>query len=236
MIVDIDQNHKTKLIVLKPKIIDNEIKEIINKNKTKLFRRFLKKPKPYEVHVHSITLVYEPLMILSGEYTADFYQKAIHEIKVENNVKELVFQDGMFPASNFSVSEKFSSKLQKNIVPVTLEEHTFVSHEKEIVIDHHGKLREFKYKVNTDSIENYPKRTLKKNTVREFEIKEEAAIKKLIKTIQSHDTFEDVRDLNENIKINQITTIYVPIYEARLIGPKKKVEIFRYDSIKKKSI
>ena len=52
--------------------------------------------------------------------------------------------------------------------------------------------------------------------------------------MQTHEAFEDVRDLNENLTINEITEIYVPIYEARLIGPKKKVEILRFDAVKKK--
>ena len=75
---------------------------------------------------------------------------------------------------------------------------------------------------------------LKKNTVREFEITEETAIKKLAKLLQSHDTFEEVRDINENLVVDEITKIYVPIYEARLVGPKKKVKILRYDTVKKK--
>jgi len=33
---------------------------------------------------------------------------------------------------------------------------------------------------------------------------------------------------------NEIIELYVPIYEARLIGPKKNVRLMRIDSIRKK--
>ena len=126
--------------------------------------------------------------------------------------------------------------LRKNTVPIKLEEHVFVEKEMEILLDHHGKESNFSYKVNTKDIENYPKRVLKKNIVREFEITEEVAIKKLVKSLQTYEEFNDVRDLNECLKVNEIVTIYVPIYEARLIGPKKKVEILRYDTVKNKAL
>ena len=42
------------------------------------------------------------------------------------------------------------------------------------------------------------------------------------------------RNLEEKITINEIIELYVPIYEARLIGPKKNVRLMRIDSIRKK--
>ena len=234
MIVDVAKKPKSKIVVLKPQTERLQVEKIIDKNKTKSFRRFLKTPEPHEIHMHSLTMIYEPLMILSGKYSADFFRKASHEVRVDQNVKELVFEDGIFPSSNFSPSRRIGEQLRKNTVPIKLEEHVFVEKEMEIVLDHHGKKRNFSYKVNTKDVENYPKRVLKKNTVREFEITEEAAIKKLAKYLQTHEEFDDVRDLNEHLKVNEIVTVYVPIYEARLIGPKKKVEILRYDAVKKK--
>ena len=234
MIVDTEQKSKTKVIVLKPHVENVEVQELVEKKKTDYFRHLLRKPDKSEVHVHSLTLMYEPLMILSGQYNADFLRKTVHEVKVDHNVKEIIFGEGVFPASNYTTSDKFGSKLRGNSVPLELEEHVFVTEEKELILDHHGENRKFTYKVDAKDVENYPKRILKKNTVKEFEITEEAAIKKLANSLQTHQTFEDVRDLNENLVINEITQIYIPIYEARLIGPKKKVEILRYDAIKKK--
>ncbi|MCA9813183.1 MAG: hypothetical protein KC483_10045 [Nitrosarchaeum sp.] len=236
MIVDVKKKPKTKNIVLKPQAKNDTVNDVIEKNKTKLFRHLLKTPKSDEVHVHSLSMIYEPLMILSGTYNADFLRKATHELSVEHNVKEIVFGDGIFPSSNFTLSNKLVTKMRKNTVKVELEEHVFVANGKEIVLDNHGELRDFTYKVDTKDVENYPNAVLKKNTVREFEMTEETAIKKLVKLLQSHDTFEEVRDLNESLIVDDITKIYVPIFEARLVGPKKKVKILRYDAVKKKLV
>ena len=42
----------------------------------------------------------------------------------------------------------------------------------------------------------------------------------------------DVRDLSDEFVLREISEIYVPIFEARLIGPKKKVGIIRIDSVR----
>ena len=44
----------------------------------------------------------------------------------------------------------------------------------------------------------------------------------------------DVRDVTEEFDLREITEVYVPIFEARLIGPKKKVGIIRLDAVRKK--
>jgi len=158
LIIDFDNKAKTKVIVLKPQITESELKEIVDKKKTKYFRRMLKTPKSHEVHVHSSMLVYEPIMLISGKYSANFYRKASYEINVDSNVKELVFEDGVFPATNFTPSSSFATKLKNNSVSIKLEEHVFVSHEDELVIDHHGKIRDFKYKVHNNDIRKLPKK------------------------------------------------------------------------------
>ena len=45
---------------------------------------------------------------------------------------------------------------------------------------------------------------------------------------------DDVRKLNEEFVLREITEVYVPIFEARLFGPKKKVGIIRIDAVRKK--
>ena len=58
--------------------------------------------------------------------------------------------------------------------------------------------------------------------------------------INNYPSFEDsrwadeVRKLEEEFVLREISEVYVPIYEARLIGPKKKVGIIRIDSVRKK--
>ena len=44
----------------------------------------------------------------------------------------------------------------------------------------------------------------------------------------------DVKNLNEEFALRDISEIYIPIFEARLVGPKKKVGIIRIDAVRKK--
>ena len=65
-------------------------REIVENKKTSLFKKLLKKPKPEEVHIHSIKLNFEAILSVSGIYAANFFRKAIHPIKVDYNVSEVV--------------------------------------------------------------------------------------------------------------------------------------------------
>ncbi len=61
----------------------------------------------------------------------------------------------------------------------------------------------------------------------------DAAIDKL-KTQLKKPMETDVKNLKEEFVLREISEIYIPIFEARLIGPKKKVGIIRIDSVRKK--
>ncbi len=229
-------DYETKVIVLKKNIDDADAREIVDKKKTNVFRALLKKPKPETVHLHSLKLNYEAVMMISGSYTADYYQKAIHPIKVDYNVKEVVLGEGVFPIRTKSKFQKaLSSKKGKNKVDLQLEEHVFINEDGAIYFDHHGQEIKFPFKLDSKSIENYPTRILAihEKNVKKPEMTKNAAIKritvKLKKPIKT-----DVRDLKDEININEISEVYVPIYEARLIGPKKKVGILRIDAVRKK--
>ncbi len=116
-----------------------------------------------------------------------------------------------------------------------LEEHVFIENEDTIYFDHHGNEINFPFKINPKSIENYPKRILSTNplNVKKPEISNEDAIKILTKKLKKPKE-KDVRDLQEEFKINEVSEVYIPIYEARLIGPKKKVGLLRIDAARKK--
>jgi len=233
----VKETFQTKTIVLKPQLTMEAVQKFVEGKKTDPFRSLLVKPDRSEVHVHYLTLSYEPHIILSGRYQADFYRKATHQIKVDWNVKEVVLGDGVFPVvKKSSVLQKLEGKRGKNRIDLELEEHVLVENKKKIILDRHGKESKFYYKIDAKNSENYPKRILQKNNVKKFEITMDAAVKKLHEKLKGEARDTDVRNLNEKISVDEIREIYVPIYEARLIGPKKKVKILRIDSVKKKVI
>jgi lysine/ornithine N-monooxygenase len=84
-------------------------------------------------------------------------------------------------------------------------------------------------------MENYPTKILQntKFVVKNLELAHKDAISKLEAELKKP-IGNNVRNLNEKITINEISEIYIPIYEARLVGPKKKVEILRIDAARNK--
>ena len=201
----------------------------------------LQKPKKTEVHIHSLKLSYEAFLILSGKYNANFYRKTIHTINVEPIVKEIIVGDYVFPIKQGKgVLGKLNTKIKsstrkKNQIDLEIEEHVFLEEEKEVAFDHHGKEIKMPYKMSSRLIESYPRRTLEKtkDNVKKPEITYDAAVARLTSKLKKSVSIGR-RNLEEKVTINEIIELYVPIYEARLIGPKKNVRLMRIDSIRKK--
>lgn len=229
------EDYDTSTIVFLKKVDDDQAKEIVSQKKTNVFRKLLRKPKPDEVHVQSLQLFYESILIVSGKYSADFYRKAVHPITVDYNVSEVVLGEGIFPIRSKSMIMKKISKKGKNKVDLKLEEHVFFEKEDQAAFDHHGREIKLPYKINSKTIENYPTKILKmyEKNVKKPEITYESVINKLAQKLKTHSE-SDVRELNDEFLVKEVIEAYVPIYEARLIGPKKKVGILRIDSVRNK--
>jgi len=229
------EDYDTSTIVFLKKVDDDQAKEIVSQKKTNVFRKLLRKPKPDEVHVQSLQLFYESILIVSGKYSADFYRKAVHPITVDYNVSEVVLGEGIFPIRSKSMIMKKISKKGKNKVDLKLEEHVFFEKEDQAAFDHQGREIKLPYKINSKTIENYPTKILKmyEKNVKKPEITYESVINKLAQKLKTHSEF-DVRELNDEFLVKEVIEAYVPIYEARLIGPKKKVGLLRIDSVRNK--
>ena len=222
--------------MLRKNIEEQDAQSIIEQKKTTPFKSLLSRPKKEDIHLHSLKLYYECILMVSGKYVADYFRKATHSISVDSNIREIILGDGTFPIRSKSGFKKaFVGRRGKNKIDLKLEEHVFVEEEDELTFDHHGRNIESPFKINSKTIENYPKRLLQQNksNIKKSELTNDAAIEKL----QSHlkkPLETDVRDITEEFVLREITELYVPIFEARLIGPKKKVGIIRIDAVRKK--
>lgn len=222
--------------MLRKNIEEQDAQSIIEQKKTTPFKSLLSRPKKEDIHLHSLKLYYECILMVSGKYVADYFRKATHSISVDSNIREIILGDGTFPIRSKSGFKKaFVGRRGKNKIDLKLEEHVFVEEEDELSFDHHGRNIEFPFKINSKTIENYPKRLLQQNesNIKKPELTYDAALEKL----QSHlkkPLETDVRDIAEEFVLREITELYVPIFEARLIGPKKKVGIIRIDAVRKK--
>lgn len=224
-----------KIIVLKKNIEEIEANSIVEEKKTSVLGSALRKPKKDDVHIHSLTLFHEAILMVSGKYAANFFRKSNHEISVDHNVSEVVLGDGVFPIRKKSGFAKALSKKGKNKVDLPLEEHVYIEEEGEIYFDHHGQEIRFPFKINSKIVENYPNKVLENNekNVKRPEITYESAIEKLSTKLQKP-VEPDVRALKDELTIKEVSEIYVPIYEARLVGPNKKIGILRIDAVRKK--
>ena len=226
---------KVRKITLKPQIDSDIAEDMVDNRKVKLFQTLLKKPKKSEIHLHSLKLFYEACLLLSGKYSADFIRDTKHTIHVDKNVRELIIDDKVYPVSQ---KKSMLSKLEpsrKNKIKIEFQERLVIENKDDIAFDHHGKEIDLSYSNTQKIIEKYPRKILSgdDDSIKKPEITVDAAINKLISKLKKP-TDKGTKSLDEKIEFSDILEVYVPIYEARLIGPKKKIKILRIDAVRKK--
>jgi len=228
-------NAKTKVISLKPGLDSDTAEEMVDSRKVKLFQTLLHKPKKSEIHLHSLTLHFEAILILSGKYSVDFIRDAEHSLSVDKNVQEVIISDEVFPVKK---KKGVFSKLEpsfKNKVKIEMQERVMLVNSDDVSFDHHGKEMNLSYNDTLKLLEKHPKKTINtdKDSIRRPEITIDAAISKLISKLKKP-ADAGIKSSEESIEFRDILEIYVPIYEARLIGPKKRIKILRIDAVRKK--
>lgn len=231
-----------RTIVIKNSISQEEAEEIVNKKKTGLFGSLFTRPKPEEVQIESLDLFYEPYWIVGGNYMVDYYRGTTYTISVEPDVKEVKISDGVFPVrSSSNTWKKISSGLkagvggENNKVDIQAEEHVELQVEEEISLDRHGHEIKFDYKIDSKTMENFPDRILNqyKENIRTSEVQLEDAVNKLEQVLKK-DMRDEVKIVKQKMSVDKVDEVYVPVYEARCLGPKNKVDIIRLDAVKAK--
>jgi hypothetical protein len=123
----------------------------------------------------------------------------------------------------------------KNKVKIEMQERVMLQNTDDISFDHHGKELNLSYNDTLKLLEKHPKKTMNadKDSIRRPEITTDAAILKLMSKLKKP-ADAGIKSSEERIEFRDILEIYVPIYEARLIGPKKRIKILRIDAVRKK--
>ena len=226
---------KVKIISLKPLLDSDAAEEMIDSRKVKSFQTLLHKPKKSEIHLHSITLHFESILLLSGKYSVDFIRDAEHTLSVDKDVQEVIISDEVFPVKK---KHGVLSKLEpsfKNKIKILMQERVMLENTADISFDHHGKEINLSYNDTVKLLEKHPKKTINedKESIRKPEITIAAAKSKLISKLKKP-ADAGTKSSEEIFDFRDILEIYVPIYEARLIGPKKRIKIVRIDAVRKK--
>ena len=222
---------KVKIISLKPLLDSDAAEEIVDSRKVKSFQTLLHKPKKSEIHLHSLTLHFESILLLSGKYSVDFIRDAEHTLSVDKDVQEVIISDEVFPVKK---KHGVLSKLEpsfKNKIKIDMQERVMLENTADISFDHHGKEINLSYKDTVKLLDKHPKKTINedKESIRRPEITIDAAKSKLISKLK-RPADAGTKSSEELFDFRDILEIYVPIYEARLIGPKKRVKILRIDA------
>ena len=226
---------KVKIISLKPLLDSDAAEEMIDSRKVKSFQTLLHKPKKSEIHLHSLTLHFESILLLSGKYSVDFIRDAEHTLSVDKDVQEVIISDEVFPVKK---KHGVLSKLEpsfKNKIKIRMQERVMLENTADISFDHHGKEINLSYNYTIKLLEKHPKKTINedKESIRKPEITIAAAKSKLISKLKKP-ADAGTKSSEEIFDFRDILEIYVPIYEARLIGPKKRIKIVRIDAVRKK--
>ena len=116
-----------------------------------------------------------------------------------------------------------------------MQERVMLENIDDISFDHHGKEMTLSYSDTLKLLDKHPKKSINedKDSVRRPEITSDAVISKLISKLKKP-AETGIKSSEENIELKDLLEIYVPIFEARLIGPKKRIKILRIDAIRKK--
>lgn len=227
-------NYKKIDFVLKPKLTDSEAEEMVESKKINNFKFLLQKPKKDDVNVASFDLYYEAFLLLSGKYTADFIRKANHTISVDNNVKEVIIDQNTYPLTTKSSVLHKLEPTRKNKIELEVEEHVYLEKEDDMAFDYQGKIIDLPYYPTKKIIGNYTKTKLGKSyKIRKPELTVDAMVKKLVDKLKKS-VGSDIRSFHEELILEDILEVYVPIFEAKLIGPKNKEKILRIDAVRKK--
>ena len=226
--------YTTTVFVLKPKLSIDEAKEIVENKKINSYKFLLQKPKKDDVRVTSFKLYYEAFLLLSGRYTADFIRKASHTISVDNNVREVIIDQNSYPIiTKSSVLHKLEPT-RKNKIELDVEEHVYLENDDDISFDYQGKPIDLPYTSTKKIISNYAKTKLNKSSkIRKPELTTDSMVKKLVEKLK-RSIGDDVRSFHEELVLEDILEVYVPIFEAKLLGPKNKEKLLRIDAVRKK--
>ena len=232
-----EYDSSTKVIVLRCALDDASARKFVDRKKHTAFGSPLSRPKN-DIHIQALEMSYECLRTVSGSYTADYLRNAIHTLKVNKSVHSVIIGNATFNVQQKSrIASALSVRRGSANIDVTLKEHVHTDTSLSLTFDIDGTLTHApKYKIKPDTVEINPDEILDNAaTVKEQKLDRADAVAILEKHLKSP-LEDDIEDLNERFVLHHVEELYVPIFEARLSGPRNKIAVMRIDGARKKII
>ncbi len=227
----------TKIAVLRCALDVVSAHEFVDQKKHTAFGSSFSHPKD-NVHIQNIELSYECLRTVSGSYSADYLRNATHALKVDKSVHSIIIGNTTFNVQKKSrIARALSVRRGSVSIPITLKEHVHTNTSLSLTFDIDGNQTSApKYKIKSETVEINPAEVLDNATsVKEQKIDRADAVAILEEHLKSP-LEDDIENLSEQFDLDRIEELYVPIFEARLSGPKNKIAIMRVDAARKKII
>jgi hypothetical protein len=230
-----DNNPIKQTIVLKTKLMPQDIVEILNTKKTSLFGSALRRPKADEITIKNPQLFLEQVIFVSGNYDVDFNRDVSYTVKVDSDVREVVIGSERFPIVNESgVWKKMKQGvgMTKQDLEIGVTEKAVKNATDSLYLDNHGLETTFPYSINSDIIENFAQRILdvNKEHIRKNNVKDSEVFSMLGQKFRD-DTSSNIEINQEDFTITEFLEIFVPVYETECYDKKKKVAIARIDAV-----
>lgn len=226
-------------IVLRTKLLPQDVVGVLEKKKTSFFGSTLRRPKPDEVTVESPQLYFEQFIFVLGHYDIDFNRDTSYVIKVDPDVTEVTIGNEKFPISNKSgVWKKFGKKMKEGVgiskqdLEIKVSENVVKSMTDSIYLDNNGLETAFHYSISSDSVENYVQKVLdiNKDHIRTNNLSDDDVFLKLAHKLKDS-LKHDLKINHEEYLITEFREIFVPIYETKCYDNKNKVVVARVDAI-----
>lgn len=198
-----------KTVVHRLAVDEESVKVFIEKRKTRFFSRLrVFKPKPEEVVFEGIALYYEPYIVARANYTIDYYRKTVYPIKVEDTVKEVIIFDKVLQPSGQEKGGKQIGLEARERVTANVPAY--------LCLDKVGRERDPKKLPR--GVEELDSRRIMKDLgdkLRSPTATSDAIVDILRNRIVKRP--QDIeRIVDEMFEVTELSTIYTPIYEARL--------------------
>lgn len=231
-------------IVLRTKLLPQDIMKVLEKKKTSFFGSTLRRPKSDQIEVDSPELFLEQFIFILGNYEIDFNRNTTYMIKVEPDVVEVAIGTEKFPILNKSgVWKKFGKKMKQGVgitkqdLKITATENAIKSMTDSMYLDNNGLETSFSYSTNSDAIENYAQKVLdlNKGHVRRNKMTDDDIFSKLSQKLKDS-LKHDLKINHEEFNVTEFREIFVPIYETKCYDNKNRVVVARIDAITGKLI
>jgi len=231
-------------IVLRTKLLPQDIMEVLDKKKTSFFGSALRRPKPDEITVENPQLYLEQYVFLLGHYEIDFDRNVSYMIKVDPDVVGVTIGTEKFPIKNESgVWKKFGKKMKQGVgitkqnLELNVVENAVKSMTDSMYFDHNGLDATFSYSTNSDAVENYAQKILdvNKEHIRRIKMTDDEIFSKLFCKLKES-LKHDLKINHEEYIVTEFREIFVPIYETKCYDKKSKVAIARIDAVTGKII